>query len=95
MLTRGRLRVYISPFVRKLRGIAQIHRLSILHVLLRGPLETHVIVHHLGIAENLASHHLRQMHLSGWLIKKKVGREVIYRINEKALESLKHIFENS
>lgn len=95
MLTRARLREKVKPFVRRFRGISQTYRLSIVYLLAHEPMQVRTIVDGLGIPENLVSHHLRQLNLSGWVLKTRVGREVTYRLNEKAFIEFDRLFEDT
>ncbi len=88
MLTKSRLREKVKPFAKRFRGIAHIHRLSIVYVLSYGPKDVFEIVDALGIAENLISHHLKQLYLTGWVLRTKSGRRITYKLNEKAFFEL-------
>ena len=95
MLTRARLREKVKPFVRRFRGISHVHRLAIVYLLAHEHMQVHTIVDSLGIKENLVSHHLRQLNLSGWVLKTRVGRDVTYRLNEKAFVEFNRLFEDT
>ena len=95
MLTRARLKEKVKPFARRFRGVAQIYRLSILYLLAYEPMEAHDIADGLGLAGNLVSHHLKQMYLSGWVLKIRKGRVVTYRLNEKAFFEFNRLFEDT
>ncbi len=95
VLTRARLREKVKPFVRRFRGISHVHRLSIVYLLAHEPMQVHMIVDSLGIAENLVSHHLHQLNLSGWILKTRVGRVVTYRLNEKAFVEFNRLFDDT
>lgn len=92
MLTRARLREKVKPFVRRFRGISHVHRLAIVYLLAHETMKVHAIVDGVGIAENLVSHHLRQLYLSGWVLRTRVGRDVTYRLNEKAFVEFNRLF---
>ncbi len=85
----------MRPFVRRFHGIAQVHRMSILYLLSFGPLDVFEIVDYTGMPENLLSHHLKQLYLSGWVLRTKNGRRVTYRLNEKAFFELQRLFEDT
>jgi DNA-binding transcriptional ArsR family regulator len=95
MLTRARLREKVKPLTRRMRGIAQIYRIGILYLLAHEPMEVHTITDSLGLEENLVSHHLKQMYLSGWVLKTRKGRVVTYRLNEKAFFEFNRLFEDT
>lgn len=95
MLTRARLKEKVKPFARRIRGVAQIYRLSILYLLAHEPLEVHEITDSIGLAENLVSHHLKQLYKSGWVVKTRTGRVVTYRLNEKAFFEFNRLFEDT
>lgn len=88
MLTKSRLREKVSPFARRFRGIAHVHRLSILYLLAHLPHEVYQIVDATGLPENLVSHHLKQLYTSGWVLRTKTGRHITYKLNEKAFFEL-------
>ncbi len=95
MVTGKRLHEKVKPFAARLRGVAHPHRLAIMYLLAHDPLEVRDIVDYLGLAENLVSHHLKQMHTSGWLLKDKAGRTVTYRLNEKAFVEVKKLLADT
>jgi len=95
MLTRARLKEKVKPFARRIRGVAQLYRLGILYLLAHDPMEVHDITDCLGIAENLVSHHLTQLYKTGWVVKTKRGRAVVYRLNEKAFFEFNRMFEDT
>ena len=95
MLTRARLKEKVKPFARRIRGVAQLYRMGILYLLAHEPMEVTTITDHLGLAENLVSHHLKQMYLSGWVVKTRKGRTVTYRLNEKAFFEFNRLFEDT
>jgi len=95
MLTRARLREKVKPVTRRMRGIAQLYRIAILYLLAHEPMEMHNITDFLGIKENLVAHHLKQMYLSGWVLKTKKGRTVMYQLNEKAFFEFNRLFEDT
>lgn len=71
------------------------HRLSILYLLAHEPMQVRDITDHLGVAENLISHHLRQMYLTGWVVRTRQGRTVTYRLNEKAFFEFNKMFDDT
>lgn len=95
MLTRARLKEKVKPFTRRFRGVAQVYRIGTLYLLAHEPMEAHTIADHLGLAENLVSHHLKQMYLAGWVLKTRTGRIVTYRLNEKAFFEFNRLFEDT
>ena len=84
MMTGGRLKEKAKLFAKKYRGIAHPHRLAIVYLLANDPMWVRDIVDHLNLPENLIAHHLKQMYLSGWVLKTREGRNVTYRLNDKA-----------
>jgi DNA-binding transcriptional ArsR family regulator len=95
MLTRARLKEKVKPVARRIRGISQVYRIGILYILAHEPMEVHTICDNLGIAENLVSHHLKQLYLTGWVVKTRTGRVVTYRLNEKAFFEFNRLFEDT
>ena len=88
MTTGKRLLGKLAPFATKLTGIAEVHRLAILYLLLHDPLEFRDIVRELKLPANAVFHHVKQMHKTGWLKRTKVGKSVTYEINPKAFREL-------
>lgn len=88
MLTGGRLKEKAKLFAKRMRALAHPYRLAIIYLLANDPMWVRDLVDHLNIPENLISHHLKQMYLSGWVLKTKEGRNVTYRLNEKAFFEL-------
>jgi len=73
----------------KLLGIiAEKNRLKIICVLKRGEKCVCDIWQDLGIAENLASHHLKILKKAGIIISRKEGLRAIYSINTKEIKKL-------
>ena len=68
-----------------MRSASHVSRLSILYLLAHEPMIARDIVDYVGLPQNLVAHHLRQLHLGGWVVKTKKGREVTYQLREKAL----------
>ena len=95
MLTRARLRERVKPVTRRIKGIAHISRIAMLYLLAHESMEVHTITDSLGLPENLVSHHLRQLYLSGWVLKTRKGRVVTYRLNEKAFFEFNRLFEDT
>jgi|SRR3990167_5605751 len=95
MLTRSKLKEKVQPFAKRIRGVAHDHRLAILYVLAHNQLEAKDIVDALGVPENLVAHHLKQMYITGWVLKTKQGRSVTYRLNEKAFFEFNRLFTDT
>jgi DNA-binding transcriptional ArsR family regulator len=95
MLTRARLKERVKPVSRRLRGVAQVYRLAILYLLAHEPMEVHDITDNLGLTESLVSHHLKQLYLTGWVLRTRSGRIMIYRLNEKAFFEFNRLFEDT
>lgn len=68
--------------------IAEENRLKIICVLKRGERCVCNIWQDLGIAENLASHHLKILKQAGMIVSRKEGLSVIYSINKKGIKKL-------
>jgi len=88
MLTGIRLKEKVKQYAKHMRGIAHGHRLGIIYLLAHQPMEVRDITSNIDLAENLVSHHLKQMYQSGWVVKTRVGRRVTYKLNEKAFFEL-------
>lgn len=95
VLTKSRLREKVKPFSKRYKGIAHIHRLSIIYLLAYGSKDVFEIVDATGLAENLISHHLKQLYLTGWVLRTKSGRRVTYRLNEKAFFELNRMLSDT
>ena len=95
MLSGTRLKEKVKPFTKRMKGIAHTHRLAILYLLAHEPMEVRDITDNVGVAENLVAHHLKQMYLAGWVLKTKQGRNVTYRLNEKAFFELNRMIADT
>jgi DNA-binding transcriptional ArsR family regulator len=95
MLTRARLKERVKPLSRRLKGVSQVYRVAILYLLAHDPMEVHDITDCVGLTENLVSHHLKQLYLTGWVLKTRKGRVVTYRLNEKAFFEFNRLFEDT
>lgn len=95
MLSSGRLKEKSKLFAKKLRVLAHPHRLAILYLLAHDPQWVRDLVNYLNIPENLIAHHLKQMHIGGWVEKSREGRHVAYRLNEKAFFELNRFLEGT
>lgn len=71
--------------------IAEENRLKIICVLKRGEKCVCEIWQYLGIAENLASHHLKILKKAGIIVSRKKGLNVIYSINKKEIKRFNSI----
>lgn len=92
MITGIRLHEKIKPFGKRMHGIAHEHRLAILYTLAYGELPLHDIVLDVDRPENLVAHHIDVLMKSGWVTKRKKGREVFYRLNEHGFFELFRLF---
>ncbi len=88
MTTGKRLLDKVTPFAAKMDGIGHPFRLAIIYLLCDDPKEVRDLVIALNIKENLLAHHLKYLHLTGWVMRTKQGRTVTYRLNEKAFFEL-------
>ncbi len=95
MLTRARLKEKVTPVARRLRGLAEIHRLAIVYLLAHGPQNSRDLAQRVGIAENLISHHLKQLRLGGWVVRKKIGRQAVYSLKEKTFLEIGRLFDGT
>jgi DNA-binding transcriptional ArsR family regulator len=95
MLTRARLREKVKPAVRRMRAASHVHRVAILYLLAHEPMIVRDITEAIGVAENLVAHHLKQLHLGGWVVKTKKGREVMYQLREKTFFEFYRLFEDT
>ena len=80
---------------RIVRGVAHEHRLGILYILAHEPMEAHDIAANIDLAENLVSHHLKEMFRSGWVKKTRIGRNMMYEVNLKVFNNLMNLFEGT
>ncbi len=62
-------------------------RIKMVKILMMGPETVKGLAARLGLSENKTSYHLRVLKESGFVDRKKVGREVIYSINDGFLVS--------
>jgi len=73
-----------------LRAIAHELRLSVLCLLLDGPMCVHELMEATGAAQSNLSQHLTKMRLLGIVENEKRGQQVFYRINNPAFADLVH-----
>lgn len=95
MLTRARLKEKVTPVARRLRSVAEIHRIAIIYLLAHTPLNPRDLAQHVGIAENLVAHHLKQLRLGGWVTRSKRGRETVYALKEKTFLEISRLFDGT
>ena len=95
MITGIRLKEKSKNFSRIIRGVSHAHRLGILYILSHKPMEAHYIAANIDFSENLISHHLKQMLVSGWVIKTRIGRTMMYEINPKVFKNLMKFLEGT
>ena len=66
---------------RRFRLLSDEHRLQILELLHGSELNVTEISKQLGIAQSLASHHLKALRLEKILVSKRIGKSITYRIS--------------
>jgi len=77
-----------------LRAIAHELRLTVLCLLLEGPMCVHELMDATGAAQSNLSQHLSKMRLLGILENEKRGQEVIYRIADPGFADLVQVLKN-
>lgn len=95
MHTGIRLKEKSKKLARIIRGISGYSRLGILYLLLHKPLEAHEITSSIDLPPSLVSHHLKQMHRSGWVKKTRIGRNVTYELDEKIFKEITKFFDGT
>ncbi len=95
MTTGKRLLAKVAPFADMVRGIAHPHRIAIVYLLAHDPLWIKDLKNHLGIPQNLVSHHVKQMMKAGWLKKERIGKHVEYSLNEKIFKEIPKLLEET
>lgn len=88
MLTGIRLKEKTRLFAPKMHALGHPHRLAILHILAYGELPLHAIVANLDTPENLVSHHMKQLFVTGWVGKRTDGRQTYYFIKGRGFFEL-------
>lgn len=88
MLTGVRLKERVRLFEKKMKGPAHALRLSILYLLAYGELPLHELVLDIDRPQNLVSHHLSILEKSGWVGKRKAGRETYYHLIDRGFFEL-------
>jgi len=83
MLTGVRLKERTKLFLKKMQGPADTIRLSILYILAYGELPLHEIVANIDKPQSLVAHHILFLEKTGWVSKRKAGRETYYRVNDR------------
>lgn len=82
----------VKPFAAKLAAAGNMYRMSILYLLAYGPLEAGSIASALGISNTLTSHHLKELHSNGWVVRTRDGRRLIYKVNDRAFYRINELF---
>ena len=77
-----------------LKTLAHPVRLRMVQLLLHGRFTVGEIAHDCGIAENLASEHLRLMQRCGFFSSEREGRRVYYGVAEPHLEKILDCIES-
>jgi DNA-binding transcriptional ArsR family regulator len=88
MLTGIRLKEKTRVFAPKMAALAHPHRLAILHILAYGELPLHDIVSDIDEPENLVSHHIKKLLITGWVGKRVEGRQTYYFLKERGFFEL-------
>lgn len=88
MLTGARLTQKITPTAAKFRAAGDIIRLSILYMLLQGPLDLGTIERRLKRSPSLVAHHLNILRTSGWVNKSKFGKLVTYYLSDETAREI-------
>ncbi|MDD3896722.1 MAG: metalloregulator ArsR/SmtB family transcription factor [Candidatus Peribacteraceae bacterium] len=70
-----------------LKVIAEPHRLHILCLLKDGAHCVCDIWQHLGLPQNLVSHHLKELKNFGLITSRKEGLKVIYSLNDRSMKN--------
>jgi len=83
----------IGEIAKILGVIAEGNRLRIICALKKGERCVCDIWQDLGIAENLASHHLKVLKEAGIIISRKEGLKVIYSINKKGIKRINSLLD--
>jgi DNA-binding transcriptional ArsR family regulator len=95
-VTRGKkLFDKVRPYAKKMHAVGHPHRLSMLYLLSFGPMESTSIALSLGLTETLVSHHLSTLHMNGWVVRTRSGRNIIYRLNDQAFFRFKELFTDT
>lgn len=95
MTTGKRLLAKVAPFAAMVRGVAHPHRIAIVYLLAHDPMWIKDLKNHLGIPQNLVSHHVKQMMRAGWLKKIRIGKHVEYSLNEKIFKELPKLLDDT
>lgn len=90
----------LAPAVEMLKALAAPVRLGLVEELARGPRCVHDLVEQLGVAQPLASQHLRVLRAAGLVKAGRRGREVEYSLADEhvahvVLDLLRHAAEPS
>jgi DNA-binding transcriptional ArsR family regulator len=88
MVTGIRLKEKVKPFTKKMQALGHEHRLGILYLLAYGELPLHELVMDLDQPENLVSHHIKILEQTGWVGKRRDGREVYYHLAQRGFFEL-------
>jgi DNA-binding transcriptional ArsR family regulator len=77
-----------------LKTLAHPVRLRIVQLLLHGPYTVGELAEDCGVADNVASEHLRLMQRCGFFTSEREGRKVFYQVAEPHLENIMNCVES-
>jgi len=77
-----------QPYRQFFGTLANQHRLDIVHVLQKGPLNVTAICDHTKLKQATISHNLRRLELCGFVFVKPKGKERVYSLNHKTIKPL-------
>ena len=83
-----------EPAAECLRTLAHPVRLRMVQMLLHGRFTVGELAEDAGVADNVASEHLRLMQRCGFFQSEKQGRRVYYRVAESRLQQLMSCIES-
>lgn len=83
-----------QPAAECLRTLAHPVRLRMVQLLLHGRYTVGELAEDCGIADNVASEHLRLMQRCGFFVSEREGRKVFYRVAESHLEKIMRCVED-
>lgn len=71
-----------SYCTRRLKALADVHRWSVIDILIDSPKTVGELLEQLGLEQSLLSHHLRILRREGFVESVREGKKVRYRLSE-------------
>lgn len=95
MLKGKRLLDKCRPYAKKMGALSHEYRVAVLYILAYGDQSAGDIATLLNISKNLASFHLKQLHTTGWILRTRKGKTIVYQLNKHAFVGFEEILSGT